>query len=399
MRTCCFLLLFFLMAKSLAQQIVPDPQRRKVGLDAYEKNDLQLAFVLLDSWLRDHPNDGEIYLYRGRIRERFKEYDFAEIDLTAYLTFFPEQGEVYLERGRIRYLQKRYELAKEDFNAYLKLPRGETTQIIYQKSATGSGFSRMFTPQTPNPAHAYYHLGLCSMQLKEYTQSLTYLDSAIYYQPDDPDFYSEKGKVLALMGEKTEAKTNYLRALELNPDHFISRQRMVFLSQNTDEEALEELTLAIASAPENPETYKQRGFYRLSHQDPKGAKEDFLEAILLDPNDDQIWFYLGKSWVDLKNFRESERAFAKALELDPQNVEVLLTRGQSRYRMNEFRSALADFTLVTFYDPNLASGYYHKGITIHRISGGKSACADLKKAMEMGMPEAQTAWNKICRAN
>lgn len=397
-----YLLFFLLVTQSLAtaaQVITSSSQRRKLGMEAYEQNDLPRAFGLLDSWLSDHPDDGEIYLYRARIWNQFKNSQNAEIDYTAYLQFFPDHGEVYLERGRARFQNGLFELAKKDFEAFLQLPRGETSQVIYRRSASAQGFSQIFTAQTPNPAQAYYHLGLCSIEMKEFTQAIVYLDSAIQYQSDEPDFYSEKGKALALQGEKEDAKLNYQKALELNPDHYLSRQRMAFLSQTSDEEALEALTQSIASAPENPEPFKQRGYYRLSHKDPSGAKDDFLEALSMDPEDDQLWFYLGSSWVSLKNFKESERAFSKALDLDPQNVEYLFHRGQSRYRMNEFRNALADFTLVTFYDPEYASGFYHKGITLQRISGGKTGCPDLKKAMELGMEEAKAAWQKACGQN
>lgn len=397
-----YLLFFLLVTQSLAtaaQVITSSSQRRKLGMEAYEQNDLPRAFGLLDSWLSDHPDDGEIYLYRARIWNQFKNSQNAEIDYTAYLQFFPDHGEVYLERGRARFQNGLFELAKKDFEAFLQLPRGETSQVIYRRSASAQGFSQIFTAQTPNPAQAYYHLGLCSIEMKEFTQAIVYLDSAILYQSDEPDFYSEKGKALALQGEKEDAKLNYQKALELNPDHYLSRQRMAFLSQTSDEEALEALTQSIASAPENPEPFKQRGYYRLSHKDPSGAKDDFLEALSMDPEDDQLWFYLGSSWVSLKNFKESERAFSKALDLDPQNVEYLFHRGQSRYRMNEFRNALADFTLVTFYDPEYASGFYHKGITLQRISGGKTGCPDLKKAMELGMEEAKAAWQKACGQN
>ena len=397
-----YLLFFLLVTQSLAtaaQVITSSSQRRKLGMEAYEQNDLPRAFGLLDSWLSDHPDDGEIYLYRARIWNQFKNSQNTEIDYTAYLQFFPDHGEVYLERGRARFQNGLFELAKKDFEAFLQLPRGETSQVIYRRSASAQGFSQIFTAQTPNPAQAYYHLGLCSIEMKEFTQAIVYLDSAIQYQSDEPDFYSEKGKALALQGEKEDAKLNYQKALELNPDHYLSRQRMAFLSQTSDEEALEALTQSIASAPENPEPFKQRGYYRLSHKDPSGAKDDFLEALSMDPEDDQLWFYLGSSWVSLKNFKESERAFSKALDLDPQNVEYLFHRGQSRYRMNEFRNALADFTLVTFYDPEYASGFYHKGITLQRISGGKTGCPDLKKAMELGMEEAKAAWQKACGQN
>lgn len=399
MRCLLFLLLMGQCLSTVAQVISSPSQRRQLGLEAYEQNDLPQAFGMLDSWLADHPDDGEIYLYRARIWNQFKNSQNADIDYTAYLQFFPDHGEVYLERGRVRFQNGLFELAKEDFEKFLKLPRGETSQVIYRRSASAAGFSQIFTAQTPNPAQAYYHLGLCSIELKEFTQAVVYLDSAIRYQSNEPDFYSEKGKALALQGETEEAKLNYQKALELNPDHYLSRQRMVFLSQSSDEEALEALTQSIAGAPENPEAFKQRGYYRLSHKDPSGAKDDFLQALSMDPEDAQLWFYLGSSWSSLKNFRESERAFSKALELDAQNVEYLLNRGQCRFRMNEFQNALADFTLVTIYDPEYASGFYHKGITIQRISGGKTGCPDLKKAMELGMKEAKTAWQKACGQN
>ncbi len=397
-----YLLLLLLIGQSLltvAQVNTKPAQRRQIGLEAYEKNDLPKAFGMLDSWLADHPDDGEIYLYRARIWNQFKNPQNADIDYTAYLQFFPDHGEVYLERGRSRFQNGLFELAKQDFEAFLKLPRGETSQVIYRRAVAATGFSQIFTAQTPNPAQAYYHLGLCSIELKEFSDAVNYLDSAIRYQSDEPDFYSEKGKALALQGEKEEAKLNYQKALELNPDHYLSRQRMAFLTQSSDEEAPEALTQSIASAPENPDPFKQRGYYRLSHKDPSGAKDDFLQALSMDPEDAQLWFYLGKSWVGLKNFRESEKAFGKALEFDPQNVEYLLHRGQSRYRMNEFQNALADFTLVTIYDPDFDSGFYHKGITLQRISGGKTGCPDLKKAMDMGMEEAKNAWLKACGQN
>jgi tetratricopeptide (TPR) repeat protein len=199
------------------------------------------------------------------------------------------------------------------------------------------------------------------------------------------------------MGKKVEAKLSYEKALALNPDHYLTRQRLVFLTKSTDEKALEELTKSIAAFPDSPEPFKQRGYFRLNHKDPSGAKDDFLQALTLTSTDSQLWFYLAITWVSLKNFRESEIAFGKALQLDSRNTEYLLHRGQSRFKMNEFQLALADFTLMTFYDPDDARGYYHKGITLHRISGPKAACQDLTKAKDLGMSEGKKVWDKLCK--
>lgn len=399
MRYFGILLLLLSNSSLFSQNVVSSNQRKQVAIQAFEKDDFSTSLALINSWLLDYPNDSEGYLYRARIWNQLQDHSKADIDYTAYLQFIPDQAEVYLERGRVRFKNGLFELAKEDFEAFLKLPKGETSQVIYRKSPSGNGISQIFTAQTPNPSQAYYHLALCSIELKEFGPALIYLDSAISNQPNEPDFYSEKGKTLALLGKKAEAELNYKKALEINPDHHLSRQRMVFLSQTVDESSLEELTQMIINSPENPDVFKQRGYFRLSHKDPSGAKEDFLKAISLDPEDAQLWYYLASSLVALKNFKDAENTCSKALNLDPKNVDYLLLRGQCRYRMNQFEPALADFTLVTIYEPDYASGFYHKGITLRQISKNKSGCEELKKAMNLGMQEARAAWEKVCVEN
>lgn len=397
MKKIIFLFLFSISFLGRAQEQVPAADRFDKALEAMEDEDNGKAFLLFNSWLMDHPGDTEAYWYRAVLLEEFEQYETALADYNILLEMNPDRAEALMARGRVRYRLGQYEKAKEDFKAFLIAPPGETTQIIYRKSATGEGVSQIFTAQTENPAQAFYHLGLCSIALQQNLEAISYLDSAIYFNPEEADFFVEKGKAQAQMGDKELAQKSYEKALELNPDHFLAIQRIAFLSQNADEEALEELTIAIMeSSPGNPEPFKQRGYFRLMKSDPEGAVEDFNEVLFLDPEDIETMYYRGKANASLKNWDKAETDYSNSLEIGGPNAEVFLARGQARYLAKKLDAALADFTMAVFHDQANPSGYYHRGITLQRMGNIREACPDLLRAKEMGMEEAATVWEKVC---
>lgn len=361
-----------------------------------EANDHGKAFLLFNSWLMDHPDDTEAYWYRALLLEGFEQYETALADYNILLERNPDRSEALLARGRVRYRLGQYEKSKEDFKAFLIAPPGETTQINYRKSTTGGGVSQIFTAQTGNSAQAFFHLGLCSIALDENEEALSYLDSAIRYDPKESDFYVEKGKAFAQIGDKESAQKSFEKALELNPDHFLASQRMDFLTQNENEEALEELTRAIMEFPENPDPFKERGYFRLMNFDPEGAIEDFDQVLVLDPGDIETMYYRGKANASLKEWDKAETDYSLSIEVGGPNAEVFLARGQARYLSKKLDAALADFTLAIFNDQQNPSGYYHRGITLHRMGKISEACPDLLKAKDMGMEEATIAWEKVC---
>lgn len=390
------LILFTISFICRAQGTIQDSERFEKAMEALEENDDGKAFLLFNSWLIDHPDDTEAYWYRALLLEDFEQYETALADYNILLEMNPDRREALLARGRVRYRLGQFEKAKEDFKAFLIAPPGETTQIIYRKSSKESGISQIFTAQTENPSQAFYHLGLCSIALSENEEALSYLDSAIFYDPKEADFYVEKGKAFAQKGDKESAQKSYEKALELNPDHFLANQRMSFLSQNTDEEALEELTRAIMEFPENPDPFKQRGYFRLMNFDPEGAIEDFNQVLLFDPGDIETMYYRGKANASLKEWVKAEIDYSNSLEMGGPNAEVFLARGQARYISKKLDAALADFNMAIFHDQENPSGYYHRGITLQRMGNITEACPDLLKAKEMGMEEAATVWEAVC---
>lgn len=253
------LILIFPVSELYSQEYISKNKGFDYAIEAMNKGDYSQALQLLDALIRDHPEHTEAFWYRGITWDFYEEYEKALSDYTVVLEANPDRSEALLARGRTRYQLEQYDRAKEDFKAFLKAPVGETTQVIYRMSPSGNGVNQILTAQNSQPAEAYYHLALCSTAQEAFEESLIYLDSAISYRPKEADYYSEKGIAYAKLAQTENAMAQYEKALEINPSHYLTKQRMVFLENDLNEDILEELALAIAAAPENPEGFKQIG--------------------------------------------------------------------------------------------------------------------------------------------
>lgn len=364
--------------------------------DAFNRQEWEKAIVLFDSWIATNPRDVDGYWLRGQAYEQIQNYEEALVNFSSLLSLDPENAEAYFARGRVRYLLKQYQSGIEDFESFLVFPPGETTRIIYRKGAADQGFSQVMTAQSENPAEAYYHMGLCSFELGEYDLALSYFDLAIEYDRSNPDYYAEKGRSFARIGDNMLAITYYEEALALNPNHLPAKQGLVQVKNGGDEELISQLDEVISDSTANSQTFKQRGFYRMNHGDSTGAIEDFGKAIQLDSMDTESYYYRGKIYAAKKNWKQAERDYSKAISFENINSGYYLARGQARYLSGKLEEALADFTLTVANDPENPTGYYHRGITFQRMRRIEEACPELLRAGELGMKEALDVWKKVC---
>ena len=166
----------------------------ELGRMAFENNDWAEAQKHLDRWIQTHPVDQEALWLRGQAFQNLGNLDRALSDFSSLLSLNPLYSEAYFERGRVRYLLKQYEEAITDFESFLKSPPGETNRILFKIAPGETGVSQVTTAQTASAEDAYYHLGLCSIQLEEYDFALLYLEEAILLNPNQASFHAERGR-------------------------------------------------------------------------------------------------------------------------------------------------------------------------------------------------------------
>jgi tetratricopeptide (TPR) repeat protein len=392
----CLFFVFAQFQNAISQTAFSEAEIKAVAIQKIESGERSLAKALLTGWLLDHPFDPEGYWYRAQIHEYEKLFQEAHEDYSSMLHLEPRNREGRIARGRVGLKLKQYQSAKEDFEASLTLAPGKPTTVIYGQSTKDLSASENLTDQSENPADIYYQLGLCSIGLEEYDQAILFLDSAINLHPTEPDFFVEKALAIQKLGDEALALATYQKALNLNPNHFLARQRIALFGNDEAMLELEELNNSILEYPDNPETYLHRGLLLLKNKCYKEAYSDFDTVLLMDPEDTQTMVYRGKASSLLENWEAAQADFSQVIAIDPTYVEAYLFRGQNHYRAAKLEPALADFTAAISFDPEDANFYYHRGITLHRMSKIEEACADLSFAKELGMKEAENVWNKIC---
>jgi tetratricopeptide (TPR) repeat protein len=392
-----FIFLFLLTRWAFGFQAINSTTAFELGNVAFDNQRWAEAQGYFDQWIQTHPADQEALWLRGQAFQYQGNLSRALSDYSSLLALNPGYAEALFERGRVRYQLKQYEEAMADFENFLKTPPGETTRILYKIAPGDNAVSSVTTAQSSSEEDAYYHLGLCSIELEEYDFAILYLDEAILLNPSIPDFHTEKGRALARLGDNVPAMESFELALQLDPDHLPAKQGLALVKTGGDAVFQEQLNQVIADSEGNSQTYKQRGFYRMNHHDISGAIEDFSMAVSMDPEDSESYFYRGKIHYRQKNWGKAEADFSDAIAIEPENPDYYLARGQSRYVSQNLEAAVADFTVMISLDPEFASGFYHRGITYQRMGKLSQACADLLKAKNLGMEEAGIAWEKVCK--
>ncbi|GMQ25638.1 hypothetical protein Aoki45_23200 [Algoriphagus sp. oki45] len=379
------------------QAIAQQPSPLDVGIFAFENEEWEKASKAFAEWLRTNPNDSQAFWFKAQAEEYGGNWEAALTDYSSLLILEPENAEAYFARGRVRYQLKQYNEALDDFEDFLLNPTGETNRILFKIAPGDQGVSEVTTAQSFTPDLAYFHMGLCAIELKNYELALSYLDLAIEENPRKADYYAEQGRALSRLGENMAAIDSYQKALDLDPNHKIARQGLAATQNGGDSVLIEELNELITNGSANYQTYKQRGFYRMNHQDMEGALSDFSESIKMNAEDPESYFYRAWTYKNLKKFDQAEEDYSAAIALEPQNPSYFLARGQARYQNGKAEEALADFTLASSLDPEDPNLHYHKGIALHRLGKTKEACQEWKIAANGDLAPALDAIKKVCQ--
>jgi tetratricopeptide (TPR) repeat protein len=109
---------------------------------------------------------------------------------------------------------------------------------------------------------------------------LTYLDAAARENPNQPDYFYQKGNSFAAMSKMEEAVRQYDAALKINPAHVdaLNNKGNALAAQNKFPEALVAFDAALKAAPNAANSYFNRGMVRNTLGDKSGACADWQKA-------------------------------------------------------------------------------------------------------------------------
>jgi S1-C subfamily serine protease len=160
------------------------------------------------------------------------------------------------------------------------------------------------------------------------------------------------------------------------------------------DQAIVELTAAIALDPKNASAYYNRGIAYRKKGELDKAISDYNKAIELDPK--YAWAYnnRGNAYVDKDELDKAISDYNKAIELDPKYPKAYNNRGVAYLKKGELDKAISDYNKAIELDPKYALAYNNRNNAYAKKGEPDKAITDFKKAIELD-PKYATVANAV----
>ena len=89
--------------------------------------------------------------------------------------------------------------------------------------------------------------------------------------------------------------------------------------------------------------------------------------------------------------------YTKAIELDDTNPTYYDNRAWSKTEKENYAGAVEDYTVSIELYPSDPETYYQRGLVKLLMNNNYDGCLDLKRADEMGLPDAKAVIKKSCK--
>jgi len=168
--------------------------------------------------------------------------------------------------------------------------------------------------------------------------------------PDDPDLNYHLGVALKDEGRYDEAIPYLEKAAQLKPDdaNIPFNLGVVYFEKEQYDKAIEQFRKALALDSTNTDAWLNLGITALKQDDYATAAEAFQKYTALAPDDPQGFYFLAVTLLNLKenkdqHLKDALAAIQRAIELDPENPDYYNIAGMVYKQMGDTKKSLEMF--------------------------------------------------------
>ena len=282
------------------------------------------AFADYERTVELDPTYTQVYIERGKAYQDLKDYERAIADYKRALELAPESAWVYVERGRSYRQLRDYERAIADYKRALEL-------------APESAWSYEL-------AWAYVERGIAYLKLKDYGRAIADYNRAVELDPNDAWTYVERGVAYLYLQDIRQARADFAQSRELDGTNVRAAWMIEWSDlclERPDLATAERLEAIAALNTTDAIAYVCRGV-------ALGLRGNFLQAltrleqaILLEPEGWDAYFWKGMVCASLERDTEAMAALERALALDLPPVLLAPLRWLEQDRPNFYEQFVA----------------------------------------------------------
>lgn len=163
------------------------------------------------------------------------------------------------------------------------------------------------------------------------------------------------------------------------------------------ESALTEFKKAIEIDKDNVDALMNKAIILAGMGNFKESAADLDKVISMKQDIPDAYLYRALCKLQLGDLPNSLPDFDKAIELQPDNLNAVFYRANAKYSMKDYESAKGDMNKIIASDSTIPNSYGFRGMCEINLGNKKAGCDDLKKAKQLGLPEADTLLYQYCK--
>ncbi len=243
----------------------------------------------------------------------------------------------------------------------------------------------------------------------KFAEAIPFYDEAIENEPENAEFYVDRGATYSRLGDYYRAISDYLRAIDFEPGYLDAWCYMGYGKYKLGdyEGAYEDLQTAYTIDSTYFLVYHYRGLANFGLDAYGNASEDFKHAWQINPEFLTALSSLAYTQMELGNYEQAIGYYNAYLAKDEAGVEEWVYRAQCHYRLNNYDSALWGYDhAITLMPKNLNLHYWKTRVLFDMgknalvVSGGEwllekepenSSFLNLKGMAQQGLEDYEAA--------
>ncbi|MBS1804124.1 MAG: tetratricopeptide repeat protein [Acidobacteria bacterium] len=384
----CLLPLLVFIQISFAAQAANE--RNSTIITALQSGEFDQALELLQSALRESPNNPQLWMFQGLAfsgkhdsQSALASYKHALKASPDYLPALEGAAQIQYQAGNadaIPLLEHVLKIRPDDVTTHAMLA------VLSEKKGDCSTAVQHFSRATPavesNP-DALQGYGFCLLKLKQTEDAIRVFKELLSSRPDD--VRSRRALATAqLSADKPQDALATMQPL-LTSDADVETMRLgsaIYEANKDTPAAVKILRDAIVKDPSHTSLYVDFAELAMDHQSFQAGVEMVDAGIKLHP-DAQLYMARGVLYVQLADYEKAEIDFEEAEKLDPSLGMSAAAQGMlaNERNQNDPAQALASVRAKLVKKPNDAFLLYLQGAILSKM-GADPGSTDFKKGLE-----------------
>jgi tetratricopeptide (TPR) repeat protein len=230
-----------------------------------------------------------------------------------------------------------------------------------------------------------------AMDHNDYAEAIRKYQDYLTRKPDDADAHFDLGNTYASLKQNADAKTEYEKAISLNPKFDVAYVNLgIVLMQTDPAAAIEPFQHAADLLPKEARPRFLLGWaYERTGKLPL-AIEQYRAAVKLNDKNSDAHFALGRALLISNQPAEAETEFRAALATDPANDQAHLGLSQALTAKKKFDEAAKELRIYLEAQPNDSEARVARALALARENQNEEALTELDRAAAAG-PEGLSA--------